>query len=53
MIAADLAPGQRFTLDGVTYVRLDGDEIDSQVPAHEPGVPCSRVYVDAGAEVSL
>lgn len=52
MIAADLAHGQRFSLDGVTYVRLDGDEIDGQVPACEPGVPCSRVYVDAGVEVA-
>lgn len=52
MIAADLAPGQHFVLDGTEYVRLDGDEIDGQVPAHEPGVPCSRVYVDAGAEVA-
>ena len=51
MIALDLAPGQRFEFDGVLYERLDGDEIDGQVPACRPGVPCSRVYVDAGAEV--
>ena len=53
MIARDVLPGHLFSLDGVLYERIDGDEIDGQVPACEPGVPCSRVYVDAGVEVSL
>lgn len=53
MTASDVLPGHIFSLDGTEYVRLEGDEVDGQVPAHEPSVPCSRVYVDGAAEVSL
>ena len=53
MIARDVLPGHLFSLDGVLYERLDGDEIDGQVPAHEPGAACSHVYIDSAAEVSL